>query len=517
MIHSLDIERIMEIVDRAVSRGADLTEPYDHYIMLGFAFASLGEEGRSPFHRICAVSPKYKREEVDEKFDNCLRTGRGNVGIGTFIQYAKDAGIDITRPRGRKKKSEQQKSKDRAEKLHDAKAHLHAKMDFRYNVRLHRLEYREKPSGTFKPLDDRMVDTFYISLIENGINLTKTDFLTLLDSEQFAPKIDVIREWLEGLPKWDPSQPDYLAEFWGHLRPKDPEKWEFHLKFLKKWHVGWVGMMMEEVDKHDLMVVIIGPQGIGKTYFCMHLLPPFLAKDYTFAPSPSAPIDKDFTFSLTEKPLTFLDEIDMKSHSKANAYKYVTSMRSTTLRDSYGHMRQDCTKRSALIATCNDEEYLVRQEGNRRFLSLPIVDTLNLYTHPLPYEGAFAQALYLLHSEDYSPYMTRDDNEEITRQNEAHTIADPLHEAVSCCFRLPREGEVGEVFTTADIIKALELALYRNIKANPSQIGKALKEMGCQPINSKTGRKYHLMPIEAPERDELRRKEARKEMMTDKL
>lgn len=498
-----DIQHISDVVEKVVTLHIDLTEPYEHFMNICFSFASLGEEGRELCHRVCAINPKYTREEVNEKFDNCLRLGRGDISIGTFMQYAKDAGIDISKPRGRKKMSEEEKSNSRAEKIQQAISHLHQGYDFRHNQRLHRLEYRKKGDEEFIPMDDTMSNTLYIDLVENGITLGPGLYKILLGSNQFAPYVDPIKDWLDSLAPWDPTLPDYLAEFWGHLIVRDPENWDFYLKYMKKWHVAWVGMMRGIIDKYDLMIVLKGLQGKGKTWFCQHLLPESLYETYTFAPSPNAPIDKDFTLSLTEKVLTFLDEIDMKSEHKSNAFKYIISMKNTTVRDSYHQFRQDVTKHCALIATCNDEEYLIKQEGRRRYLSVPVLSTKPF--DELPWQGAFAQALYLLNDSDFSPFMTSEDNEELTLHNDDSTISDPLEEAIRTCFRLPKEGEQPEYITTADIIRELDISGYRSIKMPPCNIGKVVAAMGCVPLKTKHGKKYTLVVIPAEERTRLRK------------
>lgn len=498
-----DFQHIRNVVERVEAKHIDLTEPYNNFISICFAFASLGEEGRNLCHRVCAISPKYTREEVDGKFDNCLRLGRGDISIGTFMQYAKDAGVDISKPRGRKKMSDEEKNNGKAEKIQQAVTHLHQDYDFRHNQRLHRLEYRKKGDEDFIPMDDAMSNTLYIDLVEHGIMLGPGLYKILLGSKQFAPHVDPIKDWLDSLAPWDPSQPDYLAEFWGHLIVRDPENWDFYLKYMKKWHVAWVGMMLGIIDKYDLMIVLKGSQGKGKTWFCQHLLPASLYETYTFVPSPNAPIDKDFILSLTEKVLTILDEIDMKSEQKSNAFKFIISMKTTTVRDSYHQFRQDVTKRCALIATCNDEEYLIKQEGRRRYLSVPVLSTKRF--DALPWEGAFAQALYLLEDPDFSPFMTSADNEELTQDNEDSTISDPLEEAIRTCFRLPVEGENPEYITSADIIRELDLSGYRNIKIVPSNIGKIVAAMGCVPQKTKYGKRYPLIVIPLEERARLRK------------
>ena len=104
-----DLERLELVARRIAEGGVDITREYEDWINVTFACASQGEAARECYHTICAQYPGYKRQECDAKFDNCLKTGRGDVTIATVMQMAKDAGIDVSLPQGRRPKSEAQK------------------------------------------------------------------------------------------------------------------------------------------------------------------------------------------------------------------------------------------------------------------------------------------------------------------------------------------------------------------------------------------------------------------------
>ena len=67
---------------------------YDNWLHVGFALANtFGENGRTFFHEISALSPKYDRKEADSKYSSCLRQGNGAVTIGTLFHLAKEHAV----------------------------------------------------------------------------------------------------------------------------------------------------------------------------------------------------------------------------------------------------------------------------------------------------------------------------------------------------------------------------------------------------------------------------------------
>ena len=97
---------IEEIVRRVEESGRDIAPDYGDYLKLVYSFTSLGERGRGLLHRVCSLSSKYRPEDTDKDFNNCLRSGESQ-SIGTFINMARDNGIDVTKPVDTRTKNEQ--------------------------------------------------------------------------------------------------------------------------------------------------------------------------------------------------------------------------------------------------------------------------------------------------------------------------------------------------------------------------------------------------------------------------
>lgn len=85
------LEQLVVAIEQA---GANLAPTYQEYMPLAFAVAnSCGEAGRSLFHRICRISPKYRQADADKLYGHALQNGRGGNSLGTVFHLAERAGV----------------------------------------------------------------------------------------------------------------------------------------------------------------------------------------------------------------------------------------------------------------------------------------------------------------------------------------------------------------------------------------------------------------------------------------
>ena len=89
-----DVEKIVRgIVAKIEKECIDITDDYEAWLKIGFAFANeFGEGGRELFHTVSQYSSKYKYEEADNKYTSCLNSSTVGpaVTIGTFFYIAKE-------------------------------------------------------------------------------------------------------------------------------------------------------------------------------------------------------------------------------------------------------------------------------------------------------------------------------------------------------------------------------------------------------------------------------------------
>lgn len=92
-VNSQTVEKIEELVKHLQKNNINIADNYKDWIDLGFALASLGEDGRPLYHQVSKISSKYNYSDCEEQFNICLRDGRGDITIGTFFHMLKKADV----------------------------------------------------------------------------------------------------------------------------------------------------------------------------------------------------------------------------------------------------------------------------------------------------------------------------------------------------------------------------------------------------------------------------------------
>ena len=498
-----DLEHLELVARRIADSGADLTSDYNNWMAITFACASLGEGARESYHLICSQYVDYKREECDQKFTNCLENGKGEVTLGTLMKLAADAGIDISKPRGRRPQTATQKQQQAECKMSDAYCMLRSLAEWRFNVWLNRAEIKE-PDKEWRSVVNRDLSTYYCRLKKAGAKISANDVDHIINCRDFATDFDPFEDYLESLPEWHEGEPDYIHEFFvGHMIFGDPENSELYDTMFHKWFVGMVKLWRGKSEENPIMPVLCGHQHIGKTYYIRHILPPLLAS-YLFPVNPSSRVDKDFEIAMSETPLMFLDEFSVSNQQKSEAYKYTITASKSYLRDSYDHFREMRTRKASLIAATNHESFIREAEGDRRYLAVNLTGTVNLNDHPLPYEGAYAQALWLL-DHGYSAKPTQQESELISEHNLPYLIPDDVDEALRTFVRKPEDTDNPEAYTAGDLLGVLYAKGFRGPKYTSQAIAKAMKGMGIDYIK-RQGRKKYVVVIADSGRQQCERK-----------
>lgn len=497
-----DLERLEMVAQRIVEAQADITASYGDWVDVTMACASLGEGAREAYHRICSVYPKYSHEECDAKFDNCLRTGRNMVTLGTVMKLAKDAGVDISMPRGRRQKTEQQQEEEQKNRMVRLAELLKEQAEWRHNTWLNRTELKEQ-DGRWRSFQERDLATYYCRVQEQGLKVKQEDINAMTKNRDFCPDYDAFKDWLLNLKPWNPdTDPDYLYDFYiGRLTFQDPENEDFYDRMLRKWHIGMVALVLGLINENPIMPIFKGTQHIGKTYFVRHILPPELSS-YRLEVGPSERINKDFIISLSETPLILFDEISFGSNQKNEAFKYIVTSSRSNVRAAYDHFRETRERRASLVATTNEDKFIRSTDGTRRFLVIDLKETVNLGAFPLPYEGAYAQALYEL-DHGYDPKPDQDESQLISQHNSHYTEPNDCEEVLSTLLKNPKTIENATALAAGDILTLMSMSGHRGRNFTTSEIGRAMKRMGfeCSIIHGRT--KYLVEKIDP----DIRRRE----------
>lgn len=89
-----DIDKALYIADECERNNIDLAPTMELWVKIGYSLAELGEDARDIYHRIAAMSGKYRVKDTDKQFNRCL-THENKSDFGSLVYLAKKAGIKL--------------------------------------------------------------------------------------------------------------------------------------------------------------------------------------------------------------------------------------------------------------------------------------------------------------------------------------------------------------------------------------------------------------------------------------
>lgn len=191
--------------------------------------------------------------------------------------------------------------------------------------------------------------------VEFSIDAIYRGVKTLALNQSFNPVVT----WLRGL-EWDgaPRLDQWLST---HCGAQDGPLIRAAGKILL---LGAVARAMQPGIKFDLMVVLEGAQGAGKSS-----LVALLGGEYTLEGLPTSELrDKDVVTAMLGKWFVELDELDVARKADAQSLKSFLSRTIDRIRKPYDKVTRDFPRRCVFVGTTNDSSYLKDSTGNRRFL-----------------------------------------------------------------------------------------------------------------------------------------------------
>lgn len=501
----IDYDYCELLVGRIEEAQASLLNDYDDYLHCTFALANLGERGRELMHRVARLSPKYDAKDCDRKFDNCLSKGDGRISLATFVKMAKDAGVDTKRPRVKKAKAEK-KTEAKKNNTKAAMEKLNEFATFRYNIVKGKVEVKYYEStteavttGKWMALDDRAFNELYTLVTLSGISISDKPLNSIINNDLMSPPYNPGKEWLESLPAWDESQPDYIGGFISLLMLNDESMRPFCHKYIQKFIVNTAALMYDITDDNQLMPMMVGDENIGKTYFCKNLLPPVL-QEYTYLVTKDTPLNKDLIIALSEFFLIIFDEADLTG-SNFGTLKAIISMNKTNERAVYDRFKKERKRRTSFIGTTNNENFLRELEGTRRIISIDLKATMRFKPEDINYEGIYAQALYYAKQPGYQASLTKEEVAELKECNIHHVVADPIQIAITDFFRKPVEGEAGEMLSAGQIYDVIQYHIPVRDHNALTQIGKVLRKEKYEFENKHHKTMYRIVRINPAEKE----------------
>ena len=352
---------------------------------------------------------------------------------------------------------------------------------------------------------------------ECDMNITSREVMTALQSD-LIPDVHPLREYILSLPPFTPDQPDWIdwvaqqvhvkaypqplpkgkGEGTQNTAPLEVEGTCVDYKSFplgedlgeasrlwracfKKWFVAMVASWMKDEVVNHQVLVLIGKQGIYKTTWLEHLIPPHL-RAYACKLANSADLNKDERLRIAEFGLISLDEIDSMNSRELNQLKSIITATDVNERAAYAYTKERRVRLASFCASGNRRDFLTDITGNRRWLPFEVESIQNPFTTLLPYERMYAQAWALAQDPFFSYWFDLDEIEVLEQHNQYFRDESNEEQLLPILFDVPAEGK-GEFLTTAQISE--RLVTYGNIK-KPMALSRLGMLLGAHGFQKKT-------------------------------
>lgn len=309
------------------------------------------------------------------------------------------------------------------------------------------------------------------------------DYLTACSATEPVPYWDTIAEELLGVA-YDPVESPRLAD--GRLLAN---------VILQRFLIGAIARAAEPGCEHSWMMILIGDQNKGKSFFFQYLTPPDHLNRYPMC----ATVQQGITY-LKDRPhvlhagwIVLLDECD-----RFFERRYVEELKNlisvATDRSAPKYQNEKSYPRSFVLAgNTNHDSFMLDPTGNRRFLPIRVagkvlaprsennlIIDLDKVKRDRDAIWSAARKAYL----DGEPHGFSSD--EITQLEEYLTnfmVDDPLMDAVSRVLQLhpSRFHEGVPIYSMADVCKHLEID-EKDFPKMKQAIGDVLKKLGLRKI-----------------------------------
>ena len=343
---------------------------------------------------------------------------------------------------------------------------------------------------------------------ETGANISSKEILTVLNAgSRYIPRVHPLREYVLSLRPYTPDQPDWIDMVASQVRIKTnniplantasgeennttPSYTTLHnttpnAKGLwkvcfKKWFVAMVASWLKDEVVNHQVLVLIGRQGIFKTTWLEHLIPPHL-REYCCKLANATQLSKDDRLRIAEFGLINMDELDAMTPRELNAMKSVITSTDVNERAAYGYTKERRVRLASFCASSNKREFLTDMTGNRRWLPFEVDSIQNPFHTTLPYDLIYAEALYLIDN-DFNYWFDLEEIDTLEQHNEVFRAQDSEEQLLPILFDIPAEGK-GEFMTTAQISE--RIVSYGNIKKPMpvSQMGMLLGKAGYRAVS----------------------------------
>jgi predicted P-loop ATPase len=257
--------------------------------------------------------------------------------------------------------------------------------------------------------------------------------------------------------------------------------------YLYRWLIGAVA---KALDGHqNLMFVLVGPQGCGKSYFARWLCSGIPS---AFIEEPIEPDEKDCELRLASYLVWEVAELDSTTRrADVSALKAFITKQKVTARRAYARFDTEKKAVASLIGTVNfDSGFLVDSTGNRRFMVTEIQSINKEYTKIIDVNQVWAQAVQLYRNgTDWR--LSPEEESYQTEQNKRFEVETVLDGWIRKYFNLHASPD--SRLNASEIVEHLrkkDIRLTGSERSQSMEIARSLKKFGIKREHTRDGNEY---------------------------
>ena len=355
----------------------------------------------------------------------------------------------------------------------------------RRNVLSGKVEFKMKSELTadYRPLTQEALNSIIIHALREGLDEVcnpKADITMYVNSEE-VPMYNPVLAFLNDLPQWDGQ--NHVARLFSRIPGISSEQLAYLSIWLRSAVAHW--LQLDTMHGNEVVPVLIGAQGCGKTTFLRRLLPLQLREYYLDHLNLSNKFDKEM--ALTNNLLVNLDELEAIRPSQHAALKQTLSKNKVNGRPIFGKAQDDRPRYASFVSTTNNPHPLTDATGSRRYICLTIpkgqfIDNAG----DIDYEQLYAQVLYEIREMEAPYWFNNEEVARIQQLNLAYMQQKDITEMVKACFRKPTDGEKVKSLNTTEMLE-----IIRDEYPNVTVTTKAKVELGRALVSLEFERKDH--------------------------
>ena len=364
---------------------------------------------------------------------------------------------------------------------------LSQRVEVVYNLVTDQTMFMIKNTADWLQLDERMLCSIRGQIAaDTGKRVLKQDVRDVLNSD-FSRLSHPVREYVEALPAWDGC--DRVKELCRHVSAQEPQYFEWTLH---KWLVAVVAMWMSDLASNHEIFVLIGAQGIYKTTFFRHLLPPQL-RMYFWENAHNSFSSKDDHLALAENCLVEIEEMDLQSSRDISELKALATSEKVKERRPYARFREEKHRLASFCGSGNQERFLSDETGSRRWLCHKVDHIDDPRTWGLDYDQLYAQLRDELR-QGFRYWFDSDEQRRVERQNEAFRIESDEEQLIRSRLRRPSAGEKVTLMNSGMICQLLNGGVVgRGLSTR--KVGIIMNSLGFRKVHTMQGNFFEVYQI----------------------